>query len=230
MSTPQNMLPGDQQGPFPLPGFYGGMYPREYEQYSASYGNKLDRIGWKWWDTQTYVSGTTTQLPQWFNVRATPDLGNMEVAFQLAAPKAFLIRAIRFFVKQRPRMVSPPVTAPITGAIDNVAQLINTGVWVLTIGNKQFAMEPLWVLTAGGGAYGVMAAANTSGSNAANYFDYAQNGIPDPRAVNTLPIPIFIPPQLNFSAVVSWPAALTLSGGNTDITFLLDGDLLRPVQ
>jgi hypothetical protein len=220
----------NQQGPFPLPGFYAGMYPREYEQYSASYGNKLDRIGWKWWDTQTYVSGTTTQLPQWFNVRATPDLGNMEVAFQLAAPKAFLIRAIRFFMKQRPRAVSPAATSgPQLGAIDNIAQIINTGVFVLTIGNKQFAMEPLWVLTAGGGAMGAMALATTA-SAAAVYTDMAQNGIADPRAVNTLSIPIFIPPQLNFSAVVSWPAALTLSGGNTDICFLLDGDILRPVQ
>jgi hypothetical protein len=220
--------PMAQQGPFPLPGFYAGMYPKEYEQYSASYGNRLDRIGWKWWDTQTYVSGTTTQLPQWFNVRATPDLGNMEVAFQLAAPKAFLIRAIRFFIKQRPRSVTPALaTGAATGAIDNVAQLINTGVFVLTIGNKQFAMEPLWVLTAGGGAMGMLALSAISG---ASTVDYAQNGIADPRAVNTLSIPIFIPPQLNFSAVVSWPAALTLSGGNTDITFLLDGDILRPVQ
>ena len=223
MSRPEDQF---NQGPFPLPGFYGGMYPREYEQYSASYGNRLDRIGWKWWDTQTYVSGTTTQLPQWFNVRATPDLGNMEVAFQLAAPKAFLIRAIRFFVKQRPRAATLGVGGnPSPGALDNVAQLINTGVWVLTIGNKQFAMEPLWVLTAGGGATGVLAVASTTIS-----MDYAQNGIADPRAVKTLPLPIFIPPQMNFSAVVSWPAALTLSGGNTDITFLLDGDLLRPVQ
>jgi hypothetical protein len=212
--------------PYPLPGFYAGMYPREYEQYSASYGNKLDRIGWKWWDSQTYVSGTTTQLPQWFNVRNTPDVGNMEVAFQLAAPKAFLIRAIRFFVKQRPQAATLPVAGSnAPGAIDNIAQLINTGVFVLTIGNKQFAMEPLWVLTAGGGAMGQLAVASTTVS-----MDYAQNGVPDPRAVNTLPIPIFIPPQLNFSAVVSWPTALTLAGGNTVITFLLDGDLLRPVQ
>jgi hypothetical protein len=209
-----------------LPGIYSGMYPREYEQYSASYGNKLDRIGWKWWDTQVYNSAVTTSLPQWFNVRATPDLGNMEVAFQLAAPKAFLVRAIRFFVKQLPRAVTP-VTAPpsaLGGAFGNIAGLINTGVFTLTIGNKTFAMEPLWCLTAGGGAYGVMAGATGLVG------DYAQNGIPDPRAVNTLSVPIFIPPQMNFTATATWPAAITLEGGNTQITFLLDGDLLRPVQ
>lgn len=211
-------------------GDYAGNFPREYQAYNTQYANQLEVIGWKWWDTQSYVSGTTTQLTQFFNVRATPDAGNMEVAFQLAAPKAFLIRAIRFFVKQRVRMVSPVTSAPQTGAIDNIAQLINTGVFTLTIGNKQYAMEPLWCLTAGGGAYGVMAAANSANLATANYFDYAQNGVPDPRAVNTLSKPLFIPPQMNFNASVTWPSAITLSGGNTDITFLLDGDLLRPVQ
>lgn len=211
-----------------IPGIYTGMYPREYEQYSASYQNKLDRIGWKWWDTQTYTSGTTTSLPQWFNVRATPDLGNMEIAFQLAAPKAFLVRAIRFFIKQRPRVSTSTLPGQAQpGAIDNVAQLINTGTFRFTIGNKDYTLDPLWCLTSGGGAFGTLVA---NGIAAGIFADYATNGIPDPRAVNTLSVPIFIPPQMNFSAVATWPAALTLSGGNTDICFLLDGDLLRPVQ
>ena len=213
------------------PGDYsnGTGYGSDYEQYSTKYKGQIESIGWKWWDTQTYISGTTTSLPQWFNVRGTPDLSNMEIAFQLAAPKAFLIRAIRFFIKQRPRLVSPAGTSgAATGAIDNVAQLINTGVFVFTVGNKQYNMEPLWCLTAGGGAFGMLAVG--AGGAAFDSIDYAQNGIPDPRAVNTLSKPMFLPPQLNFSAVVTWPAALTLSGVNTDISFLLDGDLLRPVQ
>ncbi len=212
-----------------VPGDYAGNFPREYQAYNTQYANQLETIGWQWWDTQSYVSGTTTSLTQFFNVRATPDIGNMEVAFQLAAPKAFLVRAIRFFVKQRPRMVSPVTAAPQTGAFDNIAQLINTGVFTFTIGNKQYAQNALWTLTAGGGASGAMAAANSTVA-ASNYFDYAQSGIADPRAVYTLAKPLFIPPQMNFNAVVTWPAQLTLSGGNTDVCFLLDGDLLRPVQ
>lgn len=214
----------------PVMGNYSGSYPREYEQYNSQYGGQIESIGWKLWDTQTYVSGTTTQLPQWFNVRATPDLSNMEVAFQLAAPKAFLVRAIRFFVKQRVRaVVRAANTNPNTGAMDNIAQLINTGVWVFTIGNKVYNMEPLWCLTAGGGACGVFALEGATADPGAAV-DYAQNGVPDPRAVNTLSKPIFIAPQINFSAVVTWPAAITLAGTNTDICFLLDGDQLRPVQ
>jgi hypothetical protein len=219
-----------QNQPGGLPGIFTNYYPPEYEQYNSQYGGKIEAIGWKWWDTQTYVSGTTVNLTQWFNVRATQDLSNMEVAFQLAAPKAFLIRAIRFFVKQRPRSVARAAsTNPTTGAIDNIAQLINTGVFTLMIGNKQYNQEPLWCLTAGGGAYGMLGLEGAT-ADPGGAIDYAQNGIPDPRAVNSLAKPIFIAPQINFSAVVSWPAALTLAGGDTAVTILLDGDQLRPVQ
>lgn len=214
------------------PGIYSGSYPSQYEQYNSQYGNALETIGWKLWDTQTYVSGTTTQLPGWFNVRATPDLSNMEVAFQLPAPKAFLIRAIRFFVKQRPASVARAAsTNQQTGALDNIAQLINTGVFTFTIGSKVYNMEPLWCMTAGGGAAGVLVIEGAT-TDPGGLVDYAQNGIADPRAVNTLTKPIFIAPQINFTAVVTWPAAITLapSNTNTPISFLLDGDLLRPVQ
>ncbi len=209
-----------------LPGIFTDSYPKEYEAYNTQYGGQIESIGWKWWDTQTYVSGTTTALTNFFNVRATPDLSNMEVAFQLAAPKAFLIRAIRFFVKQRPiaaTLAAGGQNSP--GAIDNIAQLINTGVMSLVIGNKTYDLEPLWCLTAGGGAFGMLAVASTTIS-----MDYAQNGIPDPRAVNTLSKPLFIGPQINFNARIDWAAALTLAGGNTTLCLLLDGDLLRPVQ
>jgi hypothetical protein len=213
-----------------MPGIFTNSYPREYEQYNSQYGGQIESIGWKWWDTQTYVSAATVNLGQWFNLRATPDLSNMEVAFQLAAPKAFLIRAIRFFVKQRPRSVArAAATNPQTGAVDNIAQLINTGVFTLTIGNKQYNQEPLWCLTAGGGASGIIGAEGATADPGA-MSDYAQNGIADPRAVNTLAKPIFIAPQINFSATVTWPAALTLAGGDTALTILLDGELLRPVQ
>ena len=208
-----------------LPGVYTGYYPPQYGQYNTQFQGNIETIGWKWWDTQTYTSGTTTSLTQFFNVRGTVDLSNMEVAFQLAAPKAFLIRAIRFFVKFRPFTVTTVATGSSQlGAFDDVAQLINTGVFQLTIGNKVYNLEPLWCLTAGGGAFGVLASGSTVSQS------MAQSGIADPRAVNTLSKPLFIGPQINFTAQITWPAALTLASGNTNITILLDGDLLRPVQ
>jgi hypothetical protein len=213
-----------QQGPN-LPGVYTGYYPPQYGQYNTQFQGNIETIGWKWWDTQTFTSGVTTSLTQFFNVRGTTDLSNMEVAFQLAAPKAFLIRAIRFFVKQRPQTVTTVANgAAQVGALDDIAQLINTGVFQLTIGNKVYNLEPLWCLTAGGGAWGLLQTGSTVSVS------YAQNGIPDPRAVNTLSKPLFIGPQINFTAQITWPAVITTANGNPSICILLDGDLLRPVQ
>ena len=212
-------MSAQQMGPN-LPGVYTGYYPPEYAAYNTQFQGNIETIGWKWWDTQTFTSASTTSLTQWFTTRTSLDLSNMEVQFQLAAPKAFLIRAIRFYVKGRPTAITASGSPTIeTGLFDDVAQIINTGVFQFTIGNKVYNMEPLWCLTAGGGAWGYL----TTGS-------YAQNGIPDPRAVNSLSKPLFIGPQINFTARVDWPATITLAGGNPAITFLLDGDLLRPVQ
>lgn len=205
-----------------LPGVYTGYYPPEYQAYNTQYGGNIETIGWKWWDTQTFTSASTTSLVQWFTTRTSLDLSNMEIQFQLAAPKAFLVRAIRFYVKTRPSAITVAAVGGVnieTGVFDDVTQIINTGVFQFTVGNKTYNMEPLWTLTAGGGAYGIL----TTGS-------YAQNGIADPRAVNTLSKPLFIGPQINFTARVDWPATITLAAGNPALTILLDGDLLRPVQ
>lgn len=210
-------------------GIYSSDYPAEYAQYDSQYAGKKEAIGWKWWDTQTYTSGTTTQITQFFNTRATPDLSNMEVAFQLAAPKAFLVRAVRFYIKQSPLSNTPAATGTAQpSATGNAALLGNTGVFTFTIGSKVYIQEPLWALTSGGGPWGFAASEGATATGL--LFDWGQIGPPDPRAVNVLAKPIFIAPQINFSATLTWPAAVTLVGGNPTLQLILDGDLIRPVQ
>ncbi len=209
------------------PNYFGDM-PPEYDAYNTTYQGKKEIIGQKFWDTKTYVSGTTTALNGFFTTtNTTIDVTNMQAAGQIPSPSAFVVRAIRFFLKQRGNAVSPTVTGNQTSAVDNVAQLINTGTITFTIGNKIYNQEPLWCVTAGAGAFGVMAA--TGNFAGGSLYSYAQNGIPDPRAVNTLTKPLFIQPMINFNLGIVWPAALTLTG-NVDICMLLDGDLIRPIQ
>lgn len=228
-----DLLAGALSNPQPRASFidqWSADFPEEFRQYNTTYPGAKEVIGWQLYDTQTYTSGTTTELPQWFNTRATPDLSNMQIPYQLPAPQAFLIRAVRFFVKQRPRVVTPLAAGgAMTGAVDNIAQLINTGVFTFTIGSKPYIGTPIWTLTAGGGASGMMALSAGPASTGTS-IDYAQNGIADPAAVQSLTKPLFIQPQMNFTAVARWPAALTLAGGNTDISFMLDGDLVRAIQ
>jgi hypothetical protein len=221
-----DMLSQQGQGGAPvmgLPGVYTDYYPPEFWKYNSQYAGKLEWIGWRWWDTKTYVSGTTVSLTNLFGtIPATVDIGNMQIAGQLAAPNAFMIRAVGWYLKQRPRAVTAVATAnPQPGAIDNIAQLGNTGVAQLSIGNKVYGQWQLWQLTSGGGAY---ANGTQAGAAAANLFiDWATNGVPDPGA-------IFLAPQINFKVDLIWPAAITLAGTNTDLEFFLDGDIIRPVQ
>lgn len=219
-----------------MPGFPMGLinpnqvvFPQALMDYAAKYQNKIEAIGGQLWDTQSFVSGTTLVLPGfWGTVRATLDVGNMPTAGNLTGDTAFLVRAVRFYAKQRPRAVVGLSAAAQTGALDNISQLINTGVFNFTVGSKNYGQFALWGLTAGGGASGLMAAAGATAANV--YYDVAQNGIADPRAVFTLNKPIFLTPGMVFKGDLLWPAALTLSGGNTDLCLMLDGDSYRPAQ
>jgi hypothetical protein len=202
-------------------------YPKAYKNYNTQYPD-AETIGWIWYDTVLYTSAATLALTLFNAVRATPDLSNMEVAGQLAAPKAFLVRAIRFYVKQRPESTATAAAgAAQTGAISNIALLCNTGFLSLIIGAKEYGQFPLWTLQSGGGAYGGLTVNNVLIAGGAA--DAGNNGFPDSRNILTLTKPLFIAPQINFQVNLTWPAALTLTR-NTNITVALDGDLIRPVQ
>lgn len=201
-------------------------YPAEFKRYNTQYEGAKESIGWMWYDTVAYVSAATVNINLFNAIRATPDLSNMEVAGQLAAPKAFFCRAIRFFAKQRYEGTTAVATGTVqTGITDDLLQLINDGVLNFTIGNKLYAQLPLWCLSSGGGAVSSIATGDVD-----LVFDFATNGVADPRAVYTLSKPLFIAPQINFIVTLTWPAAITLAAGNTNITVVLDGDLVRPVQ
>jgi hypothetical protein len=221
-----------RNAPMSSPGIYTQDFPTEYEAYNTQFPGQKEVIQWTWYDTQTYVSGTSTTLTFFQNGPGgrTLDLTNMEVAGQFAAPKAFFLRAIRFYIKQRPRSIARAAAAsPNTGATDNVAQLDNTGVYSVTIGSKNYGQFPLWLLTAGGGPYSMISLEGAT-ADPGGAIDYAQNGFPDARNLFTLSKPQFIAPQINFAVQLTWPAALTLAGGDTPLQILWDGDVIRPVQ
>lgn len=211
-----------------MAGNYG--FSRAYEQYNTQYGQAKEVIGAMLWDTNLYLSGATVALTFFNVVRATVDLSNMELAGQLAAPKAFFVRALRFHVKQEPRSEARAAAGNVQpGAVDNIQQLINTGIASITIGSKNYGVIPLWMIPSGGGAFGIYGS-DGDVADPGEIQDYATNGYPHVRNAYTLARPLFIAPQINFQVVVTWPAAVALAGGNTNITFALDGDLIRPVQ
>lgn len=206
--------------------------PSGYRAYETQYPGVLETIGAVLYDTVQYVSGSTTSLQLFNSTRSTIDLSNMEAAGQLPYPKSFLIRAVRFYIKQVPRSQDRAASGSVqTGALANVARLINTGVFTLQIGAKPYFQYPLWALPSGGGVFPAMGLTNIAAGApiVGTVVDAGVNGLPDARAVLTLTKPILIGPQINFVGLLEWPSAVTLTG-DLYITVCFDGDLTRPVQ
>jgi hypothetical protein len=96
-----------------------------WDIFRQKYGTRLDQsqvVNWVWYDTLPYVSAATTQLTFFNAIRATRDLGNMEVAGVLAHPKAFIVRAIRVAIE---RVATQGTVLPI--AASDIALLIYNG-------------------------------------------------------------------------------------------------------
>lgn len=202
-------------------------YPKAYLKY-ATQMDKFEVINGALWDTLTYTSATTLRLTYFTATRATVDLSNMEVAGQLPYPKAFLARSLKVFLKQRPESVNEvAATNPQTGAVNNIAQLFNTGALQITIGSKNYGTYPLWVFGCAGGPSGIMLQSNIL--IAGSYADYAQSGRAHSRDGFTFAVPLFIEPQMNFNVDLQWGAVVTLTR-NLTLTVAFEGDLIRPVQ
>lgn len=205
-------------------------YPPEYRQYDTQFAGEKECIGFCFYDTVMYISGATVAIALFNAVRATLDLSNMLMPGQLQSPDAFLMRAIRFYIKQEPQSVARAAAGAVqTGAISNVKLLTNTGVLNLTIGHKLYVQTPLWKLSSGGGVFGGYAG-DGDVADPGEIQDWGTCGYPHTANVFTLAKPIFLAPGVNFRVDIVWPAFVVLAGGNTPIQVVFDGDLVRPVQ
>lgn len=201
----------------------------DYAQYNTlTMGREV--VHGAFWDTLQYTSAATLVL-NFFQqtVAATSlDVTNLLQPGVIPYPNQFLVRAVRFFIKQRPESVNA-VGAPAvqTGAINNVSLLVNTGLLIITHGNKEYGRYPLRDITAGAGIYGALNVSNILVGGAD--VDYGQNGMPHSREIFTLAKPMLIETSQNFLYQLSWPAALTLTR-NLNLCLALEGDLIRSVQ
>jgi hypothetical protein len=203
-----------------------------YEQYASQYRGAIEKLGGMLYDTVAFVTAATLQLTFFNAIPANPSVGNMELAGQLPNPKGFLIRAIKVNILQHPMSMARTAAGTVQpGALDNIAQILNTGVLTLTIGTKRYAQFPIWMLPGGCGVYGVQAS-DGDVADPGEIQDFATNGYPDPHNSFNLSLPIFIGPGINFNAIIQWPAPAIATAGAiaVPIRVILDGDLVRPIQ
>ena len=200
---------------------YGSMLPGGEEQ-----------ITYALFDTVTYTSASSTNITFFNAVRTDKTKSNMEVAGQLAAPKYFVIFAIRLVPYTVPSVQNTTTqTTAIINLWRDVFRLMFLSRFVLTIGSKTYTNMPGHMFPAGSGVSG-FGAGMLFGVTTANkdFVMHASNGTPDIRNVYSLNRPRLIEPQINFQADLFWNAAVTLDAGDTEVQTILDGTLYRPIQ
>ena len=190
--------------------------PQEWSAWVTQSAVNLEVVPAALYDTNTYTDNVTQSLLFFNAVRATQDLGNMQIASMLPNPQSFLIQAIRLYAKYTD-VVGTTVASQLW---NDLILLVNTGVMRLTIGEKKYGPWPLHWLSAGSSVDGMLAGANS------NYMGYAQVKGP----LYSLAPYLMVAPLQNFFVELAWPAAAVDLTGNMVLAVEFDGQLARAVQ
>jgi hypothetical protein len=186
-------------------------------------------VPWIWFDSNSYVSGTTTQLDFFQTVQTDKTRGNMQAAGQIPAPMFFDIYHLSYYLALPPSALAIAATlTPSTGALNDAHALV-IGTVSFQIAQKSYFESKIFMCPSGGGLNPFTAVYGTLAAPAAQAIQFAQNGFPDPRARNNFWGGLTIPHNQNFLVRSNWTAALSLANGNTDIIVYADGYLYRRV-
>lgn len=185
-------------------------------------GNAQEAIWHQIYDTQTFVSATSTRLVFFQAANADRTLSNMEQGGTLPRPQSLQIHNITCDV-----LSATPVStgAGVVGTLDDLSRLLigsaNRPTWTLTISQKSYGPYSLSVLHSTGGPNGFISgtqAAGTSLQYAKNTGDAGWNYFGR----------VIIPEQVSFSLEANWAATATLTG-DVRIRISLFGVLNRRV-
>jgi hypothetical protein len=195
--------------------------PQEWTSYVTQSALNLEIVPHMLYDTASYVTAVTTDLPFFITARATEDLSDVKQQGVLPNPQSFLIQNISIFFKTIPNLAATAAAAEVTDMI----ALSNTGIFKLTIGTKIYGPFPLWRLPASS-----FVKFNPTGTFTAPIL--ASYGQLDGPLYPLFPN-LMIAPLQNFEVHLLWPAGAVTLGAPTSplpIEVLLDGQLARAVQ
>lgn len=173
-------------------------------------------------DTQTYVSASTTTLQFFATQQSDPTLSNMDQAGTLPDPQFFEIWNLGCDL-----LIDGTVSTVnlADGSLDDIAKifLVSRSIFTLVIAQKNYGQYPLSFLHTSGGPFGVGygAAAATTG------VQFGTNGPPDGGW--NWGGAVVIPPKGSFRVNLQFAAAQTLLNGDTPIRFWMAGVLHRRV-
>ena len=199
--------------------------PLTYQQLDAlsqpASANQPEALPWVLYSTKTFTSASTTTL-QFFDGAEGADLSltNVPAAGQLSENEYFRIMSVGLNIMIRPVATA---SAAATGAIDDMHQIALTGLgrWELLFNDKKFGPFPISFLHASGGAVGIGWGTLTAQVS----IEHANNGVFDGGF--WVGGTYTIRPKMVFPMTMTWPAALTLAGGNPKLQAYMIGVKFR---
>lgn len=198
--------------------------PREWEQYVTQSDLGLEVIPDMLYDTATYTDNVTLNLPFFTTQRANKSLSNLPGTGQLSNPESFLIQAVRIDYQTRLETIDQgAAAAALPSRFDDILLLQNTGRFTLTCGNKNYGPWLLWMMPAGSGVMGAVAAAGAEAANLVSAY-----GRTFGKLYGLMPN-LMLSPMQRFEVNLDWPAAVNLSGDMV-IQVVFDGQRARAIS
>jgi hypothetical protein len=189
--------------------------PSGFQNHAVTVPNASEWVDKVLWDTQQYAQAGQVFLDFFQGLPASLTAGNLTQAGTIGN-NVMIIRSIGVFVRQ-----SAAGGVQVGNDIDILSK---QGVFRLEIGAKNYGIWPIDLLPVGGGVDG--AAMDNTGLSP---YNFANLGVPDPRASYVLTRPLLIPPNLNFRVRLEWTAAVAISIA-TNLVVCLKGEMGRYVQ
>jgi hypothetical protein len=202
-----------------------GPIPEEWAGYVTQSNVGLEVIPAVLYDTQTYVSATTTTLTFFTSVPANDSVSNVNPPAFLPNPSSFLIKNIGIMVPNTfETLTQGAASASLASQFNDILLLVNTGICRLTIGDKPYGPWPAFRLPIGTYPKQQFTAAGAAAANVLTGY-----GNTDGPLYPFLP-PLLIAPTQRFKLTLEWPAGAVTLSGNRSIKVLMDGQLSRGIQ
>lgn len=183
-------------------------------------------LPWVLYDTQTFVSASTTRLEFFTTLQTNKSLGNMDLAGSLTRGEYFMIYSIGLDIET-------PVTSNASeelGALSDVYEILfgdaaaggDAGRFTFTMLSKTIGPFPLSFLHASGGPTGFGWGTGAAGDLA----QYANNGIFD----GGFPFgQLVIAPNTQFSIVLEWGGTVAIVADRA-LRVWMNGVKYRPIR
>jgi hypothetical protein len=177
---------------------------------------KLEAITQPLYDNQSIATGASTvsffQTPSGRDYTFT----NLETAGALTWPKRFSIKAFR-------------LVPSFAAVAQDLQSFYVNGNFVLRVGEKNYFVSPLFLLTPGVGLEVSTITGAALPAAPANGINTAHNGWPEHRNIYILQHAVWIPSVQNFRVIINMESTFSASA-SISTWVLLEGELFREIQ